>query len=43
MKHPALLLAAAVLAGCTSVPKPASVDFAQPRRVAKSFFLSMRR
>jgi flagellar L-ring protein precursor FlgH len=31
MKHLALLLAAAVLAGCTSVPKPASVDFAEPR------------
>ncbi len=31
MKHLAFLLAAAALAGCTSVPKSASVDFAEPR------------
>jgi len=31
MKRLALILAAAVLAGCSSMPKPAQVDFAEPR------------
>ena len=31
MQRLALLLAAAALAGCSSMPKPAQVDFAQPR------------
>jgi flagellar L-ring protein precursor FlgH len=31
MKRLALLLGAAVLAGCSSMPKPAEVDFAEPR------------
>lgn len=34
MKHLALLLGAAVLAGCSSMPKPANVDFAEPRLAA---------
>jgi flagellar L-ring protein precursor FlgH len=31
MKHLTLLLGAALLAGCASTPKPALVDFAEPR------------
>ena len=31
MKHLALIVAAAALAGCSSMPKPAQVDFAEPR------------
>lgn len=31
MKHLSLLLAAVALAGCSAVPKPAQVDFAEPR------------
>jgi flagellar L-ring protein precursor FlgH len=31
MKHLLLLLGAVVLAGCSSMPKPAQVDFAEPR------------
>ncbi len=31
MKHLTLLVGAAVLAGCSSMPKPAQVDFAEPR------------
>ncbi|MDZ4075307.1 MAG: flagellar basal body L-ring protein FlgH [Hylemonella sp.] len=31
MKHHALMIGALVLAGCSSMPKPANVDFAEPR------------
>ncbi len=31
MKHYALMIGALVLAGCSSMPKPANVDFAEPR------------